>query len=399
MSEDASKDVSFSYTGNGTDYFKLVLKNFILTILTLGFYSPWAKVQQKKYLCNSVTYKGAIFDFHADPIKILIGRIIVLAIFGCLVVTSIYVPNALTLGPLFFYGLGPLFILKSFKFKVNNTSYRNILFHYKMDLKKCYKTLFKTPIYLYFIFSGLITFVLFVFTDVFTKTTNEQGTEFYTPNPESSLLFIYLFIQVLFIILSIYTLFKSSSYFSSILNTFYDNVYYGGEKINLNINKEVVSNKIVKPYLMGILKTFLVSILLGIAIGFLVYFISPLVINITAPLLVAVSFFLILYYNMKLKFNIMNTVWNYGDFENKKFSNSLKFKTYIKETLINLLFIFLSLGFYTPFSIIKMQRLYWQNRTLDLEELDNVVAQAQDSEPALIEELSSIFDLDFDFSI
>ena len=51
--------------------------NIILTILTLGIYSAWAKVRHKKYIYGSARLNGAGFEYLADPAKILKGRMIV----------------------------------------------------------------------------------------------------------------------------------------------------------------------------------------------------------------------------------------------------------------------------------------------------------------------------------
>ena len=37
------------FTGSGSEYFRIWIVNVLLTIVTLGFYSPWAKVRRLKY--------------------------------------------------------------------------------------------------------------------------------------------------------------------------------------------------------------------------------------------------------------------------------------------------------------------------------------------------------------
>jgi hypothetical protein len=54
--------IPFEFGGSGLEYFKIWLVNGILTILTLGIYSAWAKVRRKKYIYGSVRLKGAGFE-------------------------------------------------------------------------------------------------------------------------------------------------------------------------------------------------------------------------------------------------------------------------------------------------------------------------------------------------
>lgn len=39
----------FSFTGTGSEYFRIWIVNLLLSIVTLGIYSAWAKVRRMKY--------------------------------------------------------------------------------------------------------------------------------------------------------------------------------------------------------------------------------------------------------------------------------------------------------------------------------------------------------------
>ena len=66
------------FTGSGAEYFGIWIVNLLLTIVTLGIYSAWAKVRRLQYFYRHTELAGSSFDFHGRPIKILIGRIIAL---------------------------------------------------------------------------------------------------------------------------------------------------------------------------------------------------------------------------------------------------------------------------------------------------------------------------------
>jgi len=71
----------FSFSGKGGEYFKIWIVNILLSIVTLGIYSAWAKVRRKRYFYGCTTLAGSSFEYHANPVKILIGRVIVVVIY------------------------------------------------------------------------------------------------------------------------------------------------------------------------------------------------------------------------------------------------------------------------------------------------------------------------------
>jgi len=71
----------FEFTGDGWEYFKIWIVNLLLTILTLGIYSAWAKVRRLHYFYRNTLLAGASFEYHGTPIAILKGRLIAFALF------------------------------------------------------------------------------------------------------------------------------------------------------------------------------------------------------------------------------------------------------------------------------------------------------------------------------
>ena len=63
----------FTFTGNTRDYFGIWIVNVLLTIVTLGVYSAWAKVRRQRYFYGNTWLAGSSFEYHAKPIKILVG--------------------------------------------------------------------------------------------------------------------------------------------------------------------------------------------------------------------------------------------------------------------------------------------------------------------------------------
>ncbi|HXI78282.1 MAG TPA: DUF898 family protein, partial [Steroidobacteraceae bacterium] len=62
------------FTGSGAEYFGIWIVNLLLTIVTLGIYSAWAKVRRLQYFYRNTEIAGSSFVFHGSPVRILIGR-------------------------------------------------------------------------------------------------------------------------------------------------------------------------------------------------------------------------------------------------------------------------------------------------------------------------------------
>ena len=118
------------FTGKGSEYFGIWIVNLLLSIVTLGIYSAWAKVRRKKYFYNNTLVDGVGFDYHANPINILKGRIIAFVLFVLFQVMSAYSPIAsLALALLLFIAL-PWIIVRGMVFNARNSSHRGLRFNF-----------------------------------------------------------------------------------------------------------------------------------------------------------------------------------------------------------------------------------------------------------------------------
>ena len=68
------------FHGTAWQYFRIWFVNTLLTIITLGVYSAWAKVRNKRYFYGCTRIAGVNFEYHARPLEILVARLIVLAV-------------------------------------------------------------------------------------------------------------------------------------------------------------------------------------------------------------------------------------------------------------------------------------------------------------------------------
>ena len=123
----------FEFRGNGGEYFRIWIVNLALSIVTLGIYSAWAKVRRLKYFYGNTVLAGSSFGYHADPVKILKGRLIAVAFF---VFYSFAGEISVVLGALaavaLFIGI-PWIVVRSRMFMMRMSSYRNIRFGFDQD--------------------------------------------------------------------------------------------------------------------------------------------------------------------------------------------------------------------------------------------------------------------------
>ncbi len=127
------KELGFEFTGNGKEYFKIWIVNIALTILTLGIYSAWAKVRNKQYFYGNTLFEGSSFEYTAQPLTILKGRILAFFIIALYYVASSFLPPNYQIGFLLAVIVIVLFLLpwvavKALQFNARHSRYRNISF-------------------------------------------------------------------------------------------------------------------------------------------------------------------------------------------------------------------------------------------------------------------------------
>jgi uncharacterized membrane protein YjgN (DUF898 family) len=131
-----SGPIPLRFQGTGSGYFRIWIVNIILTVLTLGIYSAWAKVRRKQYFYGNTRIQDASFEYLADPKKILYGRIIVVVVFFIYSAISELLPVVgFILGIAFIFIL-PWLVVRSLTFNARNSSIRNIRFDFTGTLRQ-----------------------------------------------------------------------------------------------------------------------------------------------------------------------------------------------------------------------------------------------------------------------
>ncbi len=137
-----SEKKSFAYLGKGAEFAVIFLKNLLLTIITLGIYYPWSKVEKLKYHYQSTQLDDSRFSFTGTGKEVFKGFIKIYAIIILLYV--IVIAGALTQNKtmmlvvfgifyLFFIIVIPFAIHGSARYKSSRSSWKGIHFKYLGD--------------------------------------------------------------------------------------------------------------------------------------------------------------------------------------------------------------------------------------------------------------------------
>ncbi|HZG20348.1 MAG TPA: YjgN family protein [Herbaspirillum sp.] len=124
----------FVFSGRGSEYFRIWIVNLLLSILTLGIYSAWAKVRRLRYFYDNTSVAEGSFDYHGNPLSILKGRIIAVVLLALYHFAGATNPLLGLAAALVMVLAGPWLIWRSLQFKLYNTSYRGIRFGFRGSL-------------------------------------------------------------------------------------------------------------------------------------------------------------------------------------------------------------------------------------------------------------------------
>jgi uncharacterized membrane protein YjgN (DUF898 family) len=144
---DGDSDIKLGYHGTGGAFFGLTLGNAILTLLTLGIYTFWARTKVREFHYSHTDVGGDRFAYHGTGQELLRGYLKATGIVMLLAI-ALGVASALTGGesapvatqiaiPLVFYAA--IFVLIIFaingarRYRMSRSSWRGIRFSYHSD--------------------------------------------------------------------------------------------------------------------------------------------------------------------------------------------------------------------------------------------------------------------------
>lgn len=131
-------EAALVFDGRGAEYFRIWIVHTLLNVITLGVYSPWAKVRKMRWFAQHTSLMSERFDYHGRPLPILLGRAVGLALF---LAWSYAFEFSLVLGFVIFAMLcvlGPLLFSSAQRFRLANIGWRGLRFDFQVPRRALY---------------------------------------------------------------------------------------------------------------------------------------------------------------------------------------------------------------------------------------------------------------------
>ncbi|MCW8828375.1 MAG: YjgN family protein [Gammaproteobacteria bacterium] len=178
------RPMPFRFEGKGGEYFKIWIVNVLLSIVTLGIYSAWAKVRNHRYFYSNTHIANHSFEYLAEPITILKGRIVAALFLAGYLLSGSFMP-ALQLAFMAVFVIAlPWLVCKSMSFRNRNTAFRNIRFGFDGSYFEAFKAFVLWPL------AGVLTIGLllpyaFYRQKYFLVVNSRYGTTLFDPSFEA----------------------------------------------------------------------------------------------------------------------------------------------------------------------------------------------------------------------
>ena len=134
------------FTGRAGEYFGIWFVNLLLGIVTLGIYSAWAKVRTERYFYGHTRIAGASFEYLANPIDILKGRLIAYAFVIALGLSAQFSMGTYIALFVLLFLMMPAIMVWSLRFRARNSAWRGVTFRFEKDASEAYGPFMGWPI-------------------------------------------------------------------------------------------------------------------------------------------------------------------------------------------------------------------------------------------------------------
>ena len=384
--QNIKKTERFTFTGKGSEYFGIWIVNILLTIVTLGLYSAWAKVRNKQYFYGNTFLNDSSFEYTANPVQILKGRLVAVAALVLYQLSLNFAPTISVILLLVFALAIPWVIMKSLAFNARYSQYRNIRFSFNQNTFEAYKVMFLIPL------AGYIGFVLIFTALYFLGKNSSQIAAILVLITGLAMFFIFFYPFVLFIMAK----FKINNH------------SYGESKYNLNIDN-------ANPYRLIYLKITGLSLLAaGILSAVFIYLLSGSLptdslsdlsntdkakaLTQSSFLIIPVMIIYITGYAAVIayvKARTYNLLYSNTSISKHKLRANMSARSLTSLYVTNSLGIIFTLGIFTPWALVRTAKFKAKHTALQtFGSLDDFVGTQQSEQNPLGEELGEVFDLD-----
>jgi uncharacterized membrane protein YjgN (DUF898 family) len=336
-----------SFTGTGSEYFKIWIVNLLLIIVTCGIYYPWAKVRKSKYIYSNTMVDGVAFDYLGTGSVLAKGMLISALFFGIYQLLLSF-GNPVILLAFFITALiaFPWLIWKSLRFKMSVTTYRALPFSFVATLKDTYKT-----------YATILLIALLLLVPAVLGSVYFGGFNKYSLLNAKSMLFSFGLLMLAFILLL-----PPLMYYQ--LKKYQHNGYqWAGIRIRFHAS----ALKFFKPWLLVFLTTVIAYVILGIvaAVSIPMYGMQSskhlfddqivfwIVMGIAYLFMLVASLFSRAVFSSRLQ----NLIWNHTQAPGVQFNSNLRALPLLWVYLKNMFLTIITLGLYWPFAIVNLIKI------------------------------------------
>lgn len=371
------QEYRFRFTGSGGEYFSIWIVNLLLSIITLGIYSAWAKVRREQYFHRNTLLDDQPFDYTGDPVRILIGRIVALLVIGVgSAVQEVNLVMALTVTAVFFL-LFPWVIVRSLRFRARNTRYRNLPFAFTGTTFEAVKAYF-------WIYVALLPFIAASILMTPELKLIQENQELANA-PETTNLMLKLGVALGVSVLLGALLFPA--YQCHIRSFLHRHLRYG--------NAQGTFDGTTSAFYGALFRTLGVSLLTVVLIG-AVGFAAKLA---EQPWLLVLAYPVLFLPQAAYTVNMTNVTYRHAGIGNNGFVSDMKVGAMAWLLFTNLLLLMVTLGLAWPWIKVRMARYRLAHMSLLMVPgtVDAIIGEAQNNPSAFGEEAAEF--LDFDISL
>ena len=322
---------ALTFSGSGAEYFRIWIVNLLLTVATLGIYSAWAKTRRLQYFYRNTQLAGASFDFRGDPKAILRGRIFAVALlalyhyaFGfSLKVGVVTVVLLLT-------GL-PFMMRAALRFRLSNTVYRGLPFGFSGSVGQAY-LVYLVPVAVFVLPGALVALM---------------------PNRP--------------LVGAVFLLYLGWPLMHGAMRAYQHRHLMAGDQ---PAEFPLGMTNLTKPYVRAILVGLGVMIAIIVVAGGTAWLLrSHEVGNIAAGIAgataILATYMIILFTGPYIVVRMNNLAWSATAFPGVRITCAMRFRSYLRLQVVNVLLTLLTLGLYRPFAAVRTWRYRVAHVTVD----------------------------------
>ena len=375
---------SLKFTGSGSEYFKIWIVNILLTIMTVGFYYPWAKVRNRRYFYANTILANRNFEYHATGLQLLLGFIIGLVLFVIYTFVSKLGPQFAGVFMFLFMLILPWLVWRSLMFNMKMTSFSNVHFSFRGALGQSYKIFLGYPALLFTVFM-----LIGVGISVLIPLLQEARMAEFARTTELIMIGVGLLFGLLFMLAYLYffAIMKKATTEYTLSNS-----YYGQGKFDTDIE--------TKKFFIIMLKAVgLAMIPVGFIAGVVIPMLSGGMVG-GFEILFMVLYFGFIFFMMLLASYVVTRERKYV-YENTILDNKIGFESTLRARdlawvmVSNLFLIMVTFGLAFPWAKVRVANLMLENTLVDTSiGFDEYLSQKQNEVSSIGDQIGEAFDID-----